>query len=114
MLNKHSQVLQFLEMLQLMDSCVRSGQYEDALRLLDYVRSLDRKQGQQVPLIRTIAVEAEQYKQVIVQHLLRELYVDISVQDVRKVIGHLRKLQTFDETKLRIKFLIVSCASKLL
>lgn len=108
MLNKHPQLLEFLEVLQLMDSCVRSGQYEDALKLLEYVRALDRKQGNQVALIRKIAIEAEQYKQVIVQHLLRELYVDIGVQDVRKVIGYLRKLQTFDETELRIKFLIVS------
>lgn len=108
MLNKHSQVLEFLEILQLMDSCVRSAQYEEALKLMDYVKILDQKQGHQVKLIRKIALEAEDYKKVIVQHIVREMYVDVSVQDVRKIISYLRKLQAFDETELRIKFLIVN------
>ena len=108
MLNRHPQILEFLEILQLMDSCIRNGNYEDALRLLDYVRMLNVKQGKQVSIIQKIAQKAEDFKEVMVQYLIRELYSDIPVQNIRKVIAFLRRLQLFDEAEIRIKFLIVS------
>ncbi|RWS26866.1 conserved oligomeric Golgi complex subunit 8-like protein, partial [Leptotrombidium deliense] len=51
MLSKHAQVLEFLEIPQLMETCVRNNCYEEALQLYSYVHKLERRYGSTIPLI---------------------------------------------------------------
>lgn len=51
MLSKHIQLLEILEIPQLMDNCVRNCYYEEALQLYCYVQRLNKKHGQNIPLI---------------------------------------------------------------
>lgn len=51
MLNKHSKILEFLEIIQLLDSCLRNAHYDEALQLLNYISRLNEKHGRNVPLI---------------------------------------------------------------
>jgi len=52
MLSKHNQLLEFLEISQLMDSCVRNNFYDEALQLFAYVERLNRRYGNDILLIK--------------------------------------------------------------
>lgn len=105
MLSKHNQLLGFLEIPQLMDSCVRKGYYDEALQLYSYIQRIDRLHGKDAPLIQTISNELSQCKELMINQLLKELYGDIQLPVALKIIGYLRRINVYDETELRIKFL---------
>ncbi|RWS02123.1 conserved oligomeric Golgi complex subunit 8-like protein, partial [Dinothrombium tinctorium] len=105
MLSKHPQVLEFLEIPQLMDTCVRNNCYEEALQLYAYVHKLERRYGNSIPLISNVCREANECKEYMTNQLTKELYTNTQLPNCLKIINCLRKLEAFTETELRIKFL---------
>ncbi|KAK0076618.1 hypothetical protein PV325_005087 [Microctonus aethiopoides] len=103
-LKKNTEILEILETPQLMETCLRSSQYNEALELSQYARQLGTKHGD-IPIIQSIVAEIENSWSGMVGQVVGSLRGDLPLPKCLQLIGLLRSMDAFTEAELRIKFL---------
>ncbi|XP_020696668.1 conserved oligomeric Golgi complex subunit 8 [Dendrobium catenatum] len=104
LLANHSTVLDLLEIPQLMDTCVRNGNYDEALDLEAFVCKL-AKMHSNIPVIQALAVEVKQTTQSLLSQLLQRLRSNIQLPECLRIVAHLRRIGVFSESEMRLQFL---------
>lgn len=104
LLANHSTLLDLLEIPQLMDTCVRNGNYDEALDLEAFVSKLTTMHPK-IPVIQALAAEVKQTTQSLLAQLLQRLRSNIQLPECLRIIGYLRRIGVFSEYEMRLQFL---------
>ncbi|XP_011312770.1 conserved oligomeric Golgi complex subunit 8 [Fopius arisanus] len=103
-LRKTAEMLEILEMPQLMESCLQSNQYNEALEISQYARQLGVKHSD-IPIIQLIVSSIENSWSGMVGQVIGSLRGDLPLPKCLQLVGLLRSMDAFTEAELRIKFL---------
>ncbi|XP_072086601.1 conserved oligomeric Golgi complex subunit 8 isoform X2 [Arachis hypogaea] len=98
MLANHSTLLDLLEIPQLMDTCVRNGNYDEALDLEAFVGKLSTMHPK-LPVIQALAAEVRLTTQSLLSQLLQKLRSNIQLPECLRIIGYLRRIGVFSECR---------------
>lgn len=103
-LQQHAQIIEFLEIPQLLDTCVRNQYYEEALELEAHVQKLKLRLDT-IPIVQNVAREVAQTMEMMVSELIQVLTTDIKLPQALKTVGFIKRMQLFSEVELRMVFL---------
>ncbi|KAK8458346.1 hypothetical protein SEVIR_3G360400v4 [Setaria viridis] len=104
LLANHSTLLDLLEIPQLMDTCIRNGNYDEALDLEAFVSKIS-KLHPDLPVIQGLAAEVKKTVQSLISQLLQKLRSNIQLPECLRIVAHLRRIGVFSESELRLQFL---------
>ncbi|XP_024979317.1 conserved oligomeric Golgi complex subunit 8 [Cynara cardunculus var. scolymus] len=104
LLANHSTLLDLLEIPQLMDTCVRNGNYDEALDLEAFVSKLSTMHPK-LPVIQGLAADVRQTTQSLLSQLLQKLRSNIQLPECLRIIGYLRRIGVYSEYEMRLQFL---------
>ncbi|KAG8375694.1 hypothetical protein BUALT_Bualt10G0127200 [Buddleja alternifolia] len=104
LLANHSTLLDLLEIPHLMDTCVRNGNYDEALGLEAFVAKLTTMHPK-IPVIQALAAEVRHTTQSLLSQLLLKLRSNIQLPECLRIIGYLRRIGVFSEYEMRLQFL---------
>ncbi|XP_075489197.1 conserved oligomeric Golgi complex subunit 8-like [Primulina tabacum] len=104
LLANHSTLLDLLETPQLMDTCVRNGNYDEALDLEAFIAKLTTMHPK-IPVIQALAAEVRQTTKSLLSQLLQKLRSNIQLPEYLRIIGYLRRIGVFSEYEMRLQFL---------
>ncbi|GHJ86055.1 hypothetical protein NliqN6_2457 [Naganishia liquefaciens] len=93
-----------LDIPQLVDTCVRSGYYHEAMELTAHTRQLVAHYPN-VPLVHSISAQVDSIMQLQLSQLVASLREPVKLPILVKSIGFLRKMGSLQEDELRLAFL---------
>ncbi|XP_022649878.1 conserved oligomeric Golgi complex subunit 8-like isoform X1 [Varroa destructor] len=103
-LSRHKRLVEILEIPQLMETCVKNGNFDEALELAAHVKRLERRHGH-IPLVATIGREVRHQQALMQSHLLTQLRGPVQLPACLRLIGHLRRMEMHSAHELKARFL---------
>uniref|UniRef100_A0A061RI15 Conserved oligomeric Golgi complex subunit 8 n=1 Tax=Tetraselmis sp. GSL018 TaxID=582737 RepID=A0A061RI15_9CHLO len=100
----HPQLLELLEVPQLMDTCVRNSNFDEALDLEAFVSKLAFLHPE-LKVVKGLHDEVKRISSAMRQQLLKRLSGSIQLPECLRIIGYLRRMSALTEPQLRLEFL---------
>jgi conserved oligomeric Golgi complex subunit 8 len=115
---QHSSLLELLELPSLMDACVRSNLYEEALSIASFANTLERRHTEKNTVVLRVISQIRSRQSDLRRHLLYRLKQGVTMPQCLEAVTALRRLNGIDlegqqgddlhdaaELKLQVDFL---------
>ncbi|KAL5271167.1 hypothetical protein ACHWQZ_G001714 [Mnemiopsis leidyi] len=105
-ISKHPQLLEILELPQLIDTSIRNNYFEEGLELHSFVNNLAVKYSD-IQIIQMIKEDSDACIRHMEEILIKQLQGQITLAQCLKSVGLLRRIGSYTDTELKVKFLLV-------
>lgn len=93
---QHSSLLELLELPSLMDACVRSNLYEEALSIAAFANTLERRHTEKNVVVDRVISQIRSRQSDLRRHLLFRLKNHVTMPQCLEVVTALRRLNSID------------------
>lgn len=93
---QHSSLLELLELPSLMDACVRSNLYEEALSIAAFSNTLERRHGTGSQVVSNVVSQIRSRQADLRRHLLHRLKSPVTMPECLEILTALRRLNSID------------------
>jgi hypothetical protein len=93
---QHSSLLELLELPSLMDACVRSNLYEEALSIATFSNTLERRHQDSNQVVMQVIAQIRSRQTDLRRHLLHRLKSSVTMPQCLEVVTALRRLNSID------------------
>lgn len=93
---QHSSLLELLELPSLMDACVRSNLYEEALSIAAFANTLERRHTEKNPVVLKVIAQVRSRQADLRRYLLHSLKHSITMPECLEIVTALRRLNSID------------------
>lgn len=93
---QHSSLLELLELPSLMDACVRSSLYEEALSIAGFSNTLERRHKDSNVVVTRVIEQIRSRQGDLRKHLLYRLKLPVTMPQCLEVVTALRRLSSID------------------
>lgn len=93
---QHSSLLELLELPSLMDACVRSNLYEEALSIASFANALERRHTEKNTVVLRVIAQIRARQSDLRRHLLFRLKQNVTMPQCLEVVTALRRLNGID------------------
>lgn len=100
----HNVLQELLEGPQLIETCIRNNNYDEALDLLTFVQKVAHA-APAAPAVKRLVTEAGRCQKSLLEQLLGKLSRAMTLAECLRCVSYLRRLHIFTEANLRLRFL---------
>ena len=93
---QHSSLLELLELPSLMDACVRSNLYEEALSIAAFANTLERRHTEKNEVVLRVIAQVRSRQGDLRRHLLHCLKNQVTMPECLEIVTALRRLNSID------------------
>mmetsp|Transcript_22334 Transcript_22334/g.53129 ORF Transcript_22334/g.53129 Transcript_22334/m.53129 type:complete len:612 (+) Transcript_22334:102-1937(+) len=93
---QHSSLLELLELPSLMDACVRSNMYEEALSIAAFSNTLERRHTEKNPVVFKVIAQVRSRQSDLRRYLLHSLKNHVTMPECLEIVTALRRLNSID------------------